>query len=96
MRYPAAVALCLLMTACATKPDPVIRYVTQEVRVPVSVPCDPDIGPEPTYAASPEAIQAAPDIFRLTVLILAELQQRKARDEVKTAAIEACRSPRPG
>lgn len=92
----AAILIALSLTACATKPEPVIRYQTVEVRVPVSVPCDPDIGPEPTYAATPEAIQAAPDIFRLTVLILAELQQRKARDEVKTAAIEACRSPRPG
>lgn len=96
MRYPAAVALCLLMTACATKPEPVIRTVVQEVRVPVPVDCGPDVGPRPAYVATPEAIAAAQGIYQLGVLVVSELLQLRARNEVLETAQEACRSPRPG
>lgn len=89
-----AVLLALSLAACA-KPDPIIRYVTTEVQVPVSVPCDPDIGPEPAYVVTPEAVAAAPDIYALTVLLLAERLQRVSRDEVKTAALDGCRTPPP-
>jgi hypothetical protein len=58
--FALAVLLALSLAACA-KPDPIIRYVTTEVPVPVSVPCDPDIGPEPAYVVTPEAVAAAPD-----------------------------------
>ena len=96
-----AVLIALSLAACA-KPEPVIRYQTVEVRVPVSVPCDPDIGPEPSYVMTPEAVAAAPNIYVLTVMLLSERIQRIARDEVKTAALDGCRAvppelpPRPG
>lgn len=97
MRYP-AFALCLLLTACATKPEPepVIRTVVQEVRVPVPVDCGPDVGPRPAYVATPEAIAAAQGIYQLGVLVVSELLQLRARNEVLETAQEACRSPRPG
>ncbi|WP_313012855.1 hypothetical protein [Brevundimonas sp.] len=85
----------LLMAGCTPTPkpvpEPVVRIV--EVKVPVAVACDPDIGPEPAYVDTPEAIAAAPDIFARTVLLVAGRVQRIARDGVKTAALDGCRRP---
>lgn len=71
--------------------EPVVQIV--EVKVPVAIPCDPDIGPEPAYVDTPEAIAMAPDIFARTVLLLAGRVQRIARDGVKTTALDECRRP---
>lgn len=81
------------MIGCSKPPLPEPVVVYQEVRVPVAVACDPDIGPEPAYVDTPEAIAAAPDIFARTVLLVAGRVQRIARDEVKTAALDECRRP---
>ena len=85
----------LLMAGCTPTPrpapDPAVQIV--EVKIPVAVPCDPDIGPEPAYVDTPEAIAMAPDIFARTVLLVAGRVQRIARDEVKTAALDECRRP---
>ncbi|WP_426024664.1 hypothetical protein [Brevundimonas sp. PWP3-1b1] len=85
----------LLLASCNSTPkvtpEPVVQIV--EVKVPVAIPCDPDIGPEPAYVDTPEAIAMAPDIFARTVLLLAGRVQRIARDEVKTAALDECRRP---
>ena len=93
----------LLVASCNTgpkiAPEPVVQIV--EVKMPVAIACDPDIGPEPAYVDTPEAIAIAPDIFARTVLLVAGRVQRIARDEVKTAALDECRrppavQPRPG
>lgn len=85
----------LALASCTTKPNinpvPVVQYI--ETKVPVPVPCDPDIGPEPAYVDTPEAVAAAPDIYARVVLVLAGRLQRIARDEVKSAALEECRKP---
>lgn len=85
----------LLLASCTSTPRPLPEPIVQtvEVKVPIAVPCDPDIGPEPAYVDTPEAIAAAPDIFARTVLLLAGRIQRIARDEVKTAALAECRRP---
>lgn len=94
----------LMLASCASArpspPEPVVQIV--EVKVPVAVPCAPDIGPEPTYTDTAEAIAAAPDIYARVRLLVAGRLQRIARDQVKTAALDQCRSlppavpPRPG
>lgn len=85
----------LLLASCNSAPkaapEPVVQIV--EVKVPVAVACSPDIGPEPAYVDTPEAIAMAPDIFARTVLLVAGRVQRIARDEVKTAALDECRCP---
>ena len=91
----ALILSALLLASCGTTakpvPEPVVQIV--EVKVPVAIACDPDIGPEPAYVDTPEAIAAAPDIFARTVLILAGRVQRIARDGVKSAALDECRRP---
>ena len=94
-----ALLLASCGTTATTAPESVVRIV--EVKVPVAIACDPDIGPEPAYVDTPEAVAAAPDIFARTVLLVAGRIQRIARDEVKTAALDECRRlpvvpPRPG
>jgi hypothetical protein len=83
----------LLMAGCTPMPKPAPEPVVvfKEVKVPVAIACDPDIGPEPAYVDTPEAITAAPDIFARTVLLLAGRAQRIAREGVKSAALEECR-----
>ncbi|MFS0710392.1 hypothetical protein [Brevundimonas phoenicis] len=89
------IVAALLLASCGSTPkvtpEPVVQIV--EVKVPVAIPCDPDIGPEPAYVDTPEAIALAPDIFARTVLLVAGRLQRIARDGVKTAALEECRGP---
>ena len=99
----ALILSALLMAGCAPTPRPAPEPVVQivEVKVPVAVACSPDIGPDPAYVDTPEAIAMAPDIFARAVLLLAGRAQRIARDEVKTAALDECRRlpavpPRPG
>lgn len=91
----ALILSALLLASCGTTaetaPEPVVQIV--EVKVPVAVACSPDIGPEPAYVDTAEAIAAAPDIFARTVLLVAGRVQRIARDEVKTAALDECRRP---
>ena len=72
----------LLLASCGTnaKPAPEPVVVFKEVKVPVAIACDPDIGPEPAYVDTPEAIAAAPDIFARTVLLVAGRVQRIARN----------------
>ncbi len=72
-------------------PEPIVQIV--EVKVPITVPCDPDIGPEPAYVDTAEGTAAAPDILARAVLLLAGRVRRIARDEVKAAAPAACRRP---
>lgn len=91
----ALILSALLVAGCNSTPRPAPEPIVQivEVKVPVAVSCSPDIGPEPAYVDTAEAIAAAPDIFARTVLLVAGRVQRIARDEVKTAALDECRRP---
>jgi len=88
----AVVLAVLVLGACGHAPEkPVEPLVTvQTVNVPVAVPCRPDVGPAPSYADTPEAIQAAVDIYELAKLLLAGREQREGRLKVQGAAIEGC------
>ena len=80
-------ALCL--TACATTSEP--RIEVREVKVPVSVPCAADPGPDPAYSDTAEALRAARDTFERVKLLLAGRAQRDARLAELKAANAACR-----
>jgi len=89
-------ALWPLLTAgmCATTPEPTIRTV--EVKVPVPVPCKVDVGPEPAYPDTDEALRRrdgetpTAHVVRTTPLLVAGRMLRIARDIEKSAALEAC------
>ncbi len=91
--------LCLLalalLAACAhtprPAPEPVI--VTKEVKVPVAVPlpkCSATLPAEPVYADTPEALNAAPNIFERVKLLLAGRLQRIQRELELEAALGTC------
>lgn len=91
MRAVLAVGLAVaLLAACAPQPapEPIVRTV--EVHIPVPTPCDPDIGPEPVFADSTEALAAAPDIFEAMKLRVVGRLQRIAWAGVLTAALDGC------
>ncbi len=67
--------------------------VIQRVEVPVHVPCNPDIGPEPDYPDTDAAIRAAPNIFVRAQLLMAGRVMRIARDVEKTVALAKCATP---
>jgi len=84
-------AFLVMVTACASRntPEPVI--VTQRVEVPISVPCAADPGPDPAPIATAAAIAAAPGIFEPVKLLLAEIEQLRARNAELKAANQGCK-----
>jgi len=95
MSRPSKVALVLLVAGlvagCDTTPrEPKIKI--QIVKVPVPVACAPDLGPEPSYPDTPEALQAAANIFERVKLLLEGRIERQQRLAVLNAAMKACAS----
>lgn len=92
-----AIALCMVLAACSTTgrapPEPIIRTV--EIKVPVDDPACAraaveSLGAAPAYPDTPEAIQAAPNLFERVKLLLAGRAMRKAREEALADALKAC------
>ncbi|OGT54672.1 MAG: hypothetical protein A3E01_09990 [Gammaproteobacteria bacterium RIFCSPHIGHO2_12_FULL_63_22] len=86
-----AIAVTLVLAACATDrpaPEPIVRTV--EVKVPVQVPCRPELGEEPAYPDTDEALAMAPDIFVGVQLLKSGRGLRIQRDREKTAALAGC------
>lgn len=90
MKRALILAACLALTACAhTQPaEPVT--VVQRVEIPVSTPCKVDIGPDPQYPDTDEALRSAPGLFERVQLLVAGRLLRIARDLEKTAALRGC------
>lgn len=91
MRVLIAACAALLVAGCATarpEPEPVVRTV--EVRVPVPTPCRVDIGPEPDFVDSDDALAAAPDVFEAMKLRVVGRVQRIAWSAVQAAALAGC------
>lgn len=82
------VGAAVFLTACATRPEPVIRTV--EVKVPVAIPCAADPGPDPVYPDTDAALRAAPNILERTRLLLAARLLRMAREAELKAAVAGC------
>jgi hypothetical protein len=79
------------LAGCAHDPttlEPVVK--TETVKVPVPVHCKPDIGPEPVYPDTPEALKAAPNLYERVKLLLAGRVQRTQRLIELRAALTAC------
>jgi hypothetical protein len=89
------VALCwvlflgaTLLVGCGAKPAPEVRIVTQRVEVPIRVPCVPNRGTAPAYAADSVPLDAT--IFELVRALLQDRLQRQARDIELNGALDAC------
>ena len=80
-----------LLAGCNT-PRGEASVKIQIVKVPVPVACAPDLGPEPTYPDTPEALEAAGNIFERVKLLLAGRIERQQRLAVLNAALKACAS----
>lgn len=76
----------LLLTGCATAPEP--RVQIKEVRIPVSVPCRVKLPPEPTYAD--ELVPLDADLFTKAKALLQAREQRKAYQAELEAAAKSC------
>lgn len=85
----AILAAALVLTGCATTaPEP--RIETRIVEVPVAVSCRVEIGPDPVYPDSDEALRAAPNTFERVKLLVAGRLLRIAREAELKAALKAC------
>ena len=83
-------ALPLILTACATAPEP--RIITRTVEVPVSVPCAVSVT-EPAYVDTDEAIAGAPNLYELAKLYAAGRLQRIGALGEYRAAVKGCAKP---
>lgn len=91
MRVLIAACAAVLVASCATarpEPEPVVQTV--EVLVPVPTPCRVDIGSEPVFADSDEALSTAPDVFEAMKLRIVGRFQRIAWSAVQAAALAGC------
>lgn len=72
----------LTLSACGE------RIVIQKVNVPVSIPCITEMPQEPKYVT--DNWVSGQDIWKQSMLLLAERQQRIADQNVLRAAIGGC------
>jgi hypothetical protein len=80
----------LLLTACATSaPEPIVQMV--EVQVPVSVPCNVQVGADPDYPDTDEALKNAPSVMARVQLMVGGRLMRIKREVELNAAIAGCR-----
>jgi hypothetical protein len=77
---------CLALAGCASS-TPAIQI--REVDVPTPVHCKPNLGPEPAYPDTDDALKAA-DLFGSVKLLLEGRLMRIQRDAEKSAALTAC------
>lgn len=85
----AIIAVALVLTGCATTAaEP--RIEVRTVEVPVTVSCKVEIGPDPAYPDSDEALRAAPNTFERVKLLVAGRLLRIAREREISAALKAC------
>lgn len=90
-RNAAALASGLvLLGACASSPDGPPGPQMRTLEVPTAVRCRPDLGPEPDYPDTDAALRAAPDLFARVRLLMAGRLLRIARDQQKSAVLQAC------
>jgi hypothetical protein len=80
----------LALPACATTvaPQPIVRTVT--VNVPVPCPALVELGPEPAYVDTDNALRAAPDLFSRVKLLLQGRLTKTARLAQYAAAKASC------
>lgn len=88
------------LSACsggpAPAPEPIIRTV--EVQVPFDDPrcareAIAELGPEPAYPDTDQALQAAPNVYEQVKLLMAGRAMRAARVAAKTTALAECARP---
>lgn len=84
----------LFLAACGHL-QPLTKIEPREVRIPVPIPCRPELPPEPAYPDTDEALAAAPDIFEGAKLVMAGRKIRIARYDLVVAALKACEGPPP-
>lgn len=89
--FVAALALAACAGKVVERPEPIV--VTQEVKVPVPVPCATlqALGPEPTYPDTDAALKAAPSIFARVKLLAQGRLMRITRLAEYEVAKAACR-----
>lgn len=85
----AILAAALLLAGCATATGQAVSV--QTVKVPITVKCAADPGPEPVYADTPDALHLASDIYDRVKLLLEGRDQRTARIIEVTQASAGCR-----
>lgn len=90
MKHALAAALTLLLASCAGKPPPEPVIKTQIVNLPVAVHCKPDIGPDPQYPDTADALAKAPDLFTRVKLLVAGRLLRIQRETELLAAVHGC------
>ena len=81
----------LIVTACATKPEP--HVVIETIKVPTPISCVPaSLGPPPGYIDDKAAVDAAEDAAARYLLFAAGRDQRNLRLDQLEPVIAACRA----
>ena len=86
MKYFFTGTFILLLSGCAC--DPVVKIQTQEVMVPVSVPCKAVVPQKPDYNF--DKATADQSIFDKTKALLADRKLSAGYEEELVAALKSC------
>jgi hypothetical protein len=90
-RLGAVILVGAALGACATSPGG--RGAPRAVNLPTPIACRADIGPQPDYPDTDDALRAAADLFERVRLLAAGRLMRMARERDLTAALGACEGP---
>lgn len=78
--------VCLFLAGC----DTIKQGIVTQFDIPIPVACHVDVGEDPAYADTKEALRAAPGIdSRVNLLLAGRLQRDKRIDDLK-ASVAGC------
>lgn len=88
MHVSKIILVTAFLTGCASS-QPAIKVVTQEVKVPIAVPCKEEIPIEPVYCFS--KLDESADIFEKTKCLLSDRAKSIGYEIELVAKLKACK-----
>lgn len=82
------IALVSVLASCATYEPPAVRVVTQQVEIPIAIPCIVDVPPPPLFGF--ETIQNTQSLYSKVQILLSDREMHIAYEIELLGALKSC------